>query len=85
MLDDTSPDTEVPDVVSELKPHRWHLRPGKVAHISVMKWEPYGTRLPPQTAPKTSTRNLRSRQDQNGSHHQKDELVYQTLLKASLN
>jgi hypothetical protein len=38
----SSPEADVPEVVTELKPHRWQLRPARLAHFTVQKWTPYG-------------------------------------------
>ena len=38
----SSPEEEVPEVVSELKPHRWKVRPVRLAHFTVQRWTPYG-------------------------------------------
>ena len=44
----SSPEEEVPEVVSELKPHRWKVRPVRLAHFTVQRWTPYGK--PPSVA-----------------------------------
>ena len=38
----SSPEAEVPEVVSELNPHRWKVRPTRLAHLTIQKWTPYG-------------------------------------------
>jgi hypothetical protein len=93
----SSPEEEVPEVVSELKSHRWKVRPVRLVHFTVQKWTPYGKA--PANAPNAQNfkttknarkhtefvRNLRPRMsgepDESKPKDIKSDPVYALILK----
>ena len=63
----SSPDSEVPHTVADLKPHVWQRKDSRVAHISVTRWEPSGMVkeiLKPKKFQVPASRATRSKADQ---------------------
>lgn len=71
----TSPESDVPQTVAGLRPHRWSRKVVNSAHIEIMHWEPDGAAPAVSAAtitsakavrkPQGTTRTLRSRASDN--------------------
>lgn len=78
----TSPESDVPQTVAGLKPHRWSRKVVNAAHIEIMHWEPDGAAPAPVQAsslsakavrkPQGTTRTLRSRGSDNPNSNSLD-------------